>query len=258
MCYGLVAGEIPEQQQLASRAIHSAASLRGEFPFSRNGSTATMPARLIISSSELWSDAVVRVLDVFVIQAFSSGLRSDAVSSGLRSDEVSSGLRSDAVSSGLRSDAVSSGLWSDAGDKVPVSSGLRSDAAHSRLRSDAVGKAQYVLYICIVWYVVVWGSSLSFVLTVSVLVSGTSASRGKNSGWFLVILKNEIFGSYFWVVSYSPISSNRSNNTCRVFSMTGPPYQAFIQSVPLSKTFSQSGLPSRAFSLAGPSSEPSA
>ena len=34
----------------------------------------------------------------------------------------------------------------------------------------------------IVWYVVVWGSSLSFVLTVSVLVSGTSASKGKSSG----------------------------------------------------------------------------
>ena len=39
-------------------------------------------------------------------------------------------------------------------------------------------------FICIVWYVVVWGSSLSFVLTVSVLVSGTSASRGKSSGWW--------------------------------------------------------------------------
>ena len=36
-------------------------------------------------------------------------------------------------------------------------------------------------FICIVWYVVVWGSSLSFVLTVSVLVSGTSACRGKSS-----------------------------------------------------------------------------
>ena len=37
-------------------------------------------------------------------------------------------------------------------------------------------------FICIVWYVVAWGSSLSFVLTVSVLVSGTSASKGKSSG----------------------------------------------------------------------------
>ena len=37
-------------------------------------------------------------------------------------------------------------------------------------------------FICIVWYVVVWGSSLSFVLTVSVMVSGTSASKGKSSG----------------------------------------------------------------------------
>ena len=34
----------------------------------------------------------------------------------------------------------------------------------------------------IVWYVVVWGSSLSFVLTVSVLVSGSSASKGRSSG----------------------------------------------------------------------------
>nr|KAJ0192717.1 hypothetical protein LSAT_V11C800404480 [Lactuca sativa] len=92
----------------------------------------------------------------------------------LSSQFTSSGLRSDAVSSGLRSDAVSSGLWSDAGDKVPVSSGLRSDAASSRLRSDAVGKAQYVLYLCIVRL------------------------------WFLVLLKNEIYGSYFWVVSHDP------------------------------------------------------
>ena len=67
--YGLVAGEIPEQQQIASRAIHTAASSRGEFPFSRNGSTAIMSARLISSSPGLWSDAVARVLDVFVIQA---------------------------------------------------------------------------------------------------------------------------------------------------------------------------------------------
>ena len=37
------------------------------------------------------------------------------------------------------------------------------------------------LYV-IVWYVVVWGSSISFVLTVSVLVSGISASKGKSSG----------------------------------------------------------------------------
>ena len=37
-------------------------------------------------------------------------------------------------------------------------------------------------FICIVWYVVVWGSSLSFVLTVSVLVSGTSSSKGKSLG----------------------------------------------------------------------------
>ena len=84
------------------------------------------------------------------------------------------------VSSGLRSDAASSGLRSDAGDKVPVSSGFRSDAVFG-FRPDAVGKAQYVLYV-IVWYVVVWGSSLSFVLTVSVLVLGTSASKGKSSG----------------------------------------------------------------------------
>ena len=34
----------------------------------------------------------------------------------------------------------------------------------------------------IVWYVVVWGKSLSFVLTVSVLVSGTSTSKGKGLG----------------------------------------------------------------------------
>ena len=59
MCYGFVAGEIPEQQQLASRAIHTAASSRGEFPSSRNGSTATMSARLVSSSSGLQSDAVV-------------------------------------------------------------------------------------------------------------------------------------------------------------------------------------------------------
>ena len=47
-------------------------------------------------------------------------------------------------------------------------------------RPDAVGKAQYV-FMCYCMDVVVWGSSLSFVLTVSVLVSGTSASRGKSS-----------------------------------------------------------------------------
>ena len=48
-------------------------------------------------------------------------------------------------------------------------------------RPDAVGKAQYV-FMCYCMDVVVWGSSLSFVLTVSVLVSGTSASKGKSSG----------------------------------------------------------------------------
>nr|KAJ0215317.1 hypothetical protein LSAT_V11C300135960 [Lactuca sativa] len=137
-------GEIPEQQQqLASRAIHTTTSSRGEFPSSRNGSTATVPARLVSNSFGLQSEAVVH-----------SGLRSNArdkvpVSSGLRSDAVSSGLRSDAVNSGLRSDEVSSGLRSDA-----VSSGLRSDAASSGLRSDAVGKAKYVLYM----YCMVCGS----------------------------------------------------------------------------------------------------
>nr|KAJ0194464.1 hypothetical protein LSAT_V11C800404580 [Lactuca sativa] len=118
-----LAEEIQEQQPVAFRDTHSAASLRGEFPSSRDGSKAAMPARPSVSS----------------------GLRSDA------GDKVpvSSGLRSDAVSSGLRSDAVSSGLRSDAGDKVPVSFGFRSDAV-SGLRPDAVGKAQYVLY-AIVW-----------------------------------------------------------------------------------------------------------
>nr|KAJ0193502.1 hypothetical protein LSAT_V11C800447190 [Lactuca sativa] len=80
------AGEIPEQQQIASRAIHTTTSSR--------------------VGSGLRSDAV------------SPGLRSDAVSSGLRSDAVSSGLRSDAVNSGLRSDAASSGLRSDAVGKA--------------------------------------------------------------------------------------------------------------------------------------------
>nr|KAJ0205561.1 hypothetical protein LSAT_V11C500270810 [Lactuca sativa] len=148
---------------------------------------AIMSASLVSISSGPRSDVVVRVLDVFVIQAcfvlcvpnsvpmqyavyvfmlvdmfticyvqLVSGLRSD-VGDGV---PVSHGLRSDEVSSELRSDAgdevpVSSGLWSNA-----VSSGLRSDAGDrvpvssglwsdvvSGLRSDAVGKAQYV-FIC--------------------------------------------------------------------------------------------------------------
>nr|KAJ0192177.1 hypothetical protein LSAT_V11C800435620 [Lactuca sativa] len=49
--YDSATGEIPEQQQLASRAIHTAASSRGEFPSSSNGSKATMSARL--ASSQL-------------------------------------------------------------------------------------------------------------------------------------------------------------------------------------------------------------
>ena len=58
--YGFVAEEIPEQQQIVSKAIHTAASSRGEFPSSRNGSTAIMPARLVSSSTELQSEAVVK------------------------------------------------------------------------------------------------------------------------------------------------------------------------------------------------------
>ena len=42
--------------------------LRAEFPSSRNGSTTTMPTRLVSSSFGPRSDAVVRLLDVFVIQ----------------------------------------------------------------------------------------------------------------------------------------------------------------------------------------------
>ena len=123
-------------------------------------------------------------------------------------------------------------------------------------------------FICIVWYVVVWGSSLSFVLTVLVLVSGTSASRGKSSGWwhrthhsfsfcpgswfsfldmfwyscdtvfllqyfsvvfekcnawfyydilsFMIFgyIKNEIFGSYFWVVSVNSFWNIKIKRLC--------------------------------------------
>ena len=64
------------------------------------------------------------------------------------------------------------GFWSDAGGKAPVSPDF--------------GPMQWarpnMCFICFVWYVVVWGSSLSFVLTVSVLVLGTSTSKGKGSG----------------------------------------------------------------------------
>ena len=59
----------PEPQQTDSGAVLSAARLRCEFLSSRNGSTATMPARLVSSSSGPRSDAVVRLLEVFVIQA---------------------------------------------------------------------------------------------------------------------------------------------------------------------------------------------
>ncbi|CAH1431390.1 unnamed protein product [Lactuca virosa] len=96
---------------------------------------------------------------------------------------------------------VSSVIRSDAEGKALVSSGLRSDAEgkgpsqfRTSVRCRGQGPSQFRtsvrcsgqgpvcdLYV-IVWYVVVWGSSLSFVLTVSVLVSGTSASKGKGSG----------------------------------------------------------------------------
>ncbi|CAH1431386.1 unnamed protein product [Lactuca virosa] len=84
---------------------------RGEFPSSRNGSTATMPARLNSSSSGLRSDAgVVSRSSSVMLCSVSSGLHFDAEGKAL----VSSGLRSDAegkalVSSGLRSDAEGKG-----------------------------------------------------------------------------------------------------------------------------------------------------
>ena len=65
----IVVGVKPEPQQTDSGAVLSAARLRGEFPSSRNGSTATIPTRLTSSSSGPRSDAVVILLDVFVIQA---------------------------------------------------------------------------------------------------------------------------------------------------------------------------------------------
>ena len=49
----IVAGVKPEPQQIDSAAILSAARLRGEFPSSRNGSKATMPARLASSSFQI-------------------------------------------------------------------------------------------------------------------------------------------------------------------------------------------------------------
>ena len=81
----MIAGKQPEQQSGISHLGVQQSASRGEFPSSRNGSTATMPTRLVSSGSEPWSDAVVRLLDVFVIQAclcvMFSGLQSDAVCS---------------------------------------------------------------------------------------------------------------------------------------------------------------------------------
>nr|KAJ0197680.1 hypothetical protein LSAT_V11C700375100 [Lactuca sativa] len=139
------------------------------------------------------------LVDMFMLCSVSFGLRSDVggkvpVSFGLWSDigdkvPVSFGHRSDVggkvpVSFGLRSDVgdkvpVSFGLRSDVGDKVPVSFGLRSDVG---------GKAPVSPDFD-------WGSSLSFVLTVSVLVSGkkrhnpvsSAASVGLDKNW-----KNEV------------------------------------------------------------------
>ena len=56
----IVAGVKSEPQQTDSRAVLSAARLQGEFPSSRNESTATTPTRLVSSSSRLRSDVVVR------------------------------------------------------------------------------------------------------------------------------------------------------------------------------------------------------
>ena len=66
--------------------------------------------------------------------------------------------------------SVSFGLRSDVGDKVPVSFGLRSDVGGKAPVSPDFGPMQWArpsmcLYV-IVWYVVDWGSSLSFMLTV--------------------------------------------------------------------------------------------
>ncbi|CAH1450170.1 unnamed protein product [Lactuca virosa] len=53
-------GEFRSSSQTVSDLAPQQPALRGEFPSSRNGSTATMPARLVSSSSGLRSDAVVQ------------------------------------------------------------------------------------------------------------------------------------------------------------------------------------------------------
>ena len=65
----IVAGEFRSSSHPASDLASQQLELRGEFPSSRNGSTTIMLAHLVSSSSEPWSDAVVRMLDVFVIHA---------------------------------------------------------------------------------------------------------------------------------------------------------------------------------------------
>ena len=56
----IVAGVQQKPQRSDSEAVLSVARLRGEFPSSRNGSTATKPARLVSSSSRLRFDVVVQ------------------------------------------------------------------------------------------------------------------------------------------------------------------------------------------------------
>ena len=66
---GVIRVVVRELSDSNQKGISKNFSSAGEFPSSRNRSKATMPACLVSSSSGPRSDAIVRVLDVFVVQA---------------------------------------------------------------------------------------------------------------------------------------------------------------------------------------------